>query len=427
MTVILLCIVALAVSLGAWQLLRKRRTRNDLKGMVATMPVIPVTSMAFVPRPSMSPPTASTPNTTPSLQDPAADDLVHSLSLQELEALPFYLRPGHGFILLLDCCLDRLEIDAIDVGHPHHSHAHRDVDFRGYFNVTPGTHTLVAHWQGRSTTQIIDVAPDRVYVMRLNWAQGGWVEVPANIAAAQGALTMSLLETRRLQPWPLPSLYFLNPPQPLWVNGRYLPITEFGGLIDMPPGNVHIRAGRQAACWALPPKCMQVVTFENGEPELLDPRVSAVVVSRELRTARRGALISHAELLAQQDVDPSLFDDAPAANDPVDDIFDMEDLDYFDEMFEQYRLQGPDALTNYVAVLHAHYVADTSMAYQEEFFEGYAERAYAHLTIAPELLKTRAGYYFRSLAADLQTTEVECLQVLGRQLQVLVANNQRVA
>ena len=220
------------------------------------------------------------------------DDLI-------LTFLPLYIRPGHGFLVLRDRTLDRLELDGLDVGDPDAPHADFGGGFRGYFNVPPGPHTVAAHFQGKLTTWTVEVEPNRAYVKRIDWGQGGWVDDdPETEEQYQKlALSGSMLEAKALRPWPRPSLFFIAPPRPLLVNGRALPFEgKFSGLVNLPPGDVRFQTSLYSAGCTLPAESMQVVDFGSGKPEFVEPMLGEMLVRTHLRRAPRDALVTHGEL-----------------------------------------------------------------------------------------------------------------------------------
>lgn len=347
-----------------------------------------------------------------------------------LAFLPAYVRPGHGFLVLRDRLMDRLELDGFDAGNPEEPHPKFSGGFRGYFNVPPGRHTLTAHWQDKSTTWEVEVEPNQAYVRRMDWDAGGWVDDEPGVAEHYRDLARSgsMLQAQALRPWPRPSLYFIDAPSPLVVNGRAFPFQgKLGGLVNLPPGEIQIETASHSAGCTLPADSMQVIDFSSGKPDFVDPTLGAMLVRAYLRRAPREALVSYADFSALPTAEEALRTaqsaidvmQAALSGAPVR-KFEDKDLETYERAFERYRVEKSGGLPGYVEALRAHYVVDSAMAEQADYFERYAERVAAHLKAAPELTQTEALTYLRYLAEDLGDTGVEALKARGESLGALL-------
>lgn len=99
------------------------------------------------------------------------------------------------------------------------------------------------------------------------------------------------------------------------------------------------------------------------------------------------------------------------------------------------RTRGPEDLANAKEVLEAcaadpsparvdacwdvlsdHYVGESTMAGQADYFVSYADLVIAQLEACPELAKSKLSYYYGYLVTDLQDTGEERLMKRGRKL-----------
>ena len=213
--------------------------------------------------------------------------------------LPSYVRVGHGFVVLRDAIVDSLELDGVDIGNPDNAHPHFTGSFRGYFNVPPGRHQLVARRGELGSEWAPDVPPNTALVKRIDWSAGGWVDDDAATIAqfAELARSGSMLQAKALRPWPLASLYFDAPPTGLVLDGRPLRgPAAFYGIVNLAPGAHVLRGPNFEERLDLPRECVQLVEFDGGMPELVDPRQGHTLIGMLLRRAAKGAVISAADL-----------------------------------------------------------------------------------------------------------------------------------
>src|SRR5688572_11978269 len=100
-------------------------------------------------------------------------------------------------------------------------------------------------------------------------------------------------------PPPRASLYFIKPATPLVIDGRLCRTDgEFGGVIDLAPGEHRVETPSHTATCTLKEGALQVIDFSSGEPEFLDPTVGALMVKALLRKAPAEAVLTADDLAA---------------------------------------------------------------------------------------------------------------------------------
>lgn len=211
--------------------------------------------------------------------------------------------PGHGFLVLRDRLLDRLEIDGLDVGNPEEPRPDFPGAFRGYFNVPPGRHELVAWLRGKPSKWVVDVEPNRAHVKRMN-EHGGWEDDEPQIERQfeQLALSGSMLTAKALRPWPRCSMFFLSPPAPLRVNGKVLPVEgAICGVVNVPPGDVCVETPSHSSTFPLSQENIAVFSFDEDKPSLVGAPASVALARQYLMIAPREALMTHEQFRALPD------------------------------------------------------------------------------------------------------------------------------
>lgn len=114
---------------------------------------------------------------------------------------------SNGFLVLRDLLVDALVVDGVELPDP------KSVDdprykgsFRGYFDVPPGTHTVVGRTNsGKEHAMTVVVHPGWATVKRLD-LDDGWREDDAETELHYRHLAMSgsMQDAGALRPWPLP-------------------------------------------------------------------------------------------------------------------------------------------------------------------------------------------------------------------------------
>lgn len=342
-------------------------------------------------------------------------------------ALPMYIVPGHGFLVLRDLHCDHLHLDGFDVGNPKAApHPHFRGGFRGYFNVPPGPHLVVAELAGRRSEWRTDLAPGDAHVRRVDWDHGGLV--PDDAQTEQNyrdlARSGSMLQAGALRPWPLASLFFEDAPEHVSIDDRPVPASaprRFFGVTGLAPGEHRLRVGDLEATFTLPVDCRALLSCANGQLDAQDPRLATPMIRLGMLRAPRAALLTVADL-APPHHDHALADDLAALQAALGEKtantrFGDGELALLRGRFAalQRDFAGP-TLTAYVEVLRRCYVIDREMAAQSEFFAAYAAEVLREVVALPRLTQTHAMTYLRYLAEDLQDTGVPALGQLGQRL-----------
>ena len=119
------------------------------------------------------------------------------------------MTPGaaNGFLVLRDLLVDTLVLDGVEVpdpkakGDPEYRGA-----FRGYFDVPPGTHTLVGRVHGKEHAVSVVVLPGWATVKRFDGTDG-WGDDDADTVRHYRSLALSgsMREAGALRPWPIPA------------------------------------------------------------------------------------------------------------------------------------------------------------------------------------------------------------------------------
>ena len=118
--------------------------------------------------------------------------------------------PGaaNGFLVLRDLLVDTLVLDGVELPDPK---ATQDPQyrgsFRGYFDVPPGAHTVVARVAGKEHATTVVVLPGWATVKRFDGGSDGWGDDDAGTEQEYRhlALSGSMQEAGALRPWPVPA------------------------------------------------------------------------------------------------------------------------------------------------------------------------------------------------------------------------------
>ena len=360
--------------------------------------------------PSSPPPVDASPDASPDASEPSDEETVgHYVDFATM-LLPTYIRHGHGFLVLRDLTVDSLLVDGVEVGDPKStSHPFFTGAFRGYFNVPPGHHAVEARRGSETSTWEVDVSPNQAHVKRIDWSAGGWVDDDAATEKQYIDLARSgsMLTSKALRPWPLTSIYVCSAPDDLMLNGVTVKgPPKFYGIVNLKPGMFVIEAGASRVQFELPPECMQIVNFSSGKPDLIAPRMADPMLRIYLGRAPKEALL-RAESIGQ-----------PPSGEPG---FGDSDLAAFEAAYEQYAAApGEGTLSRYVEVVRRHYIIDSEMAKQADFFCKYADAMIRHVRASPALKSGPLRTYLDYLAADMQDTGVDEAARRGQELGALL-------
>lgn len=360
--------------------------------------------------PSSPPPADAPSDAPPDASEPAGEAAVgHYVDFATM-LLPTYIRHGHGFLVLRDLTVDSLLVDGVEVGDPKStSHPFFTGAFRGYFNVPPGRHEVEAQCGTQTSTWEVDVAPNQAYVKRIDWDAGGWVDDDAQTEKQYVDLARSgsMLASKALRPWPLTSIYVCSAPDDLMLNGVVVKgPPKFYGIVNLKPGEFVIEAGASRVQFELPPECMQIVNFSSGKADLITPQMADPMLRIYLGRAPEGALL-RAESIGQ-----------PPSGEPR---FGGSDLAAFEAAYAQYAAApGEGTLSRYVEVVRRHYIGETEMAKQADFFCKYVDAMIRHVGASPELKSGPLRIYLDYLAEDMQDTGVDEAARKGQELGALL-------
>lgn len=210
--------------------------------------------------------------------------------------MPDFVRIGHGFLVLRDLDVDRLTIDGVFIPRPDAPAPPFTGSFRGYFNVPPGAHTLIAQKRERTSTWTCDLAPNEVEVQRIDWNEGGWCEPSADGFAQFRELARSgqMLQQGALRPWPLASIYLLGAADNVWIDRKHVSNgAPFLGITNLTPGKHLVQVGPTCSIeLELRPTAMQLVDVSAGRAQLLDATMGNLMVRTMMMKAPANTLVS---------------------------------------------------------------------------------------------------------------------------------------
>jgi hypothetical protein len=177
---------------------------------------------------------------------------------------------------------------------------------------------------------------------------------------------------------------------------------------------------------------MQLISFSSGKPEFVGPKIGGLTVRAHLMEAPEGALIPASRLGLAAGCGPApAAEEIGAVKDNLRMIqemaggeggsstpsFDDADMDELEAAFRAFEKKPKEAAyQRYLASLRRHYILDSEMAEQADYFLRYADAVIRHVRNVPSLKGTGAILYLQYLAQDLQDTGDERLAAKGQVL-----------
>lgn len=368
----------------------------------------------------------------PTISDPAVGFYVDPRT----PTLPTDIIAGHGLLLLPALTCERMLVDGVDVGDPaSRPHPQHKGEFLGFFNVPPGTHTLVIERQGQRSSRRFELAPNAIAVHGCDWQRGGLVDADADTEQQQRDLARSggLLRTGALRPWPLASVFFQGAPEQVTIDGHPVPAEAtraFFGVTGLPPGAHELRLGNISVPLNLPEAARVLLGCGPGGAEIQDGPSATMLIKVLMMHAAREALWPLSAIAPPQPTPQPTPEPTPepliaaAAPSPAPEPapggppqFTDADLEHVRATFS--RLQAvydEHTIGEYVETVRRHYIQDREMARQSDYFIRYTTELLTHVETLPRLTASQAMTHLRYLSEDLQDTGVGALATLGRKL-----------
>jgi hypothetical protein len=321
-------------------------------------------------------------------------------------------RSGHGILVLRDLVVDALVLDGVLVPDPKSTDDPRFRGaFRGYFDVPPGTHTIVGRVAGRDHAMSVVVLPGWATVKRFDTTEG-WGDDDDDTRRHYRSLALSgsMSEAGALRPWPLCSVFFRGSSDDLRLDGQAIgpSVLPFRGIVDLPPGAHVLEVATKRLELDLAAESATLVDLTGGDaPAIVTGELAASAIATDLLVAPFDALVPARALR-----------EPPAAR-----VFGAPDFEWLREAFAGSEGAPADssAAQRYVNALRWHYVRDDEMGAQAPYFARLGQELAMHVRARRALLHTAAATYLRYFAEDLVDAGQPATIEAGRALAAAIA------